>query len=304
MNELVLRGLDGSNPLAFLAALGTLRLASLRWPRCQPLLAWRQAGTWQPVLSQVPVSEDALSPALLEAPGVPVDSFSALGKDLTVDGATYLEFLQSAINETTANDRRASDFAGAFASEVAVDEKKDRIQYTDFCFIAGSGHQHFLGTIAALAKGVTQEHLDGALFGSMRSDQKGNSFRWNPADASEYALQWDDPSRLGAWTNWGANRLAFEALPLLPVHPSESGRLLTTGFRREYRRHEFSWPMWIPPLSIDEVRSLVAWTEIHEANPEPQQLTARGVARVFRSSRVRIGQGANFKVSFRPARAL
>ena len=37
---LVLNGLDGANPLAFLAALGTLRGLTLAWPERRIRLSW------------------------------------------------------------------------------------------------------------------------------------------------------------------------------------------------------------------------------------------------------------------------
>lgn len=50
-NGLLLRGLDGANPLAFLAALGTLRTLSLAWPDKKVRMNWVLAeGAWRPVL--------------------------------------------------------------------------------------------------------------------------------------------------------------------------------------------------------------------------------------------------------------
>jgi hypothetical protein len=48
---LLLYGLDGSNPLAFLAALGTLRSLSLLWPEERVRLAWKiHEGAFRPML--------------------------------------------------------------------------------------------------------------------------------------------------------------------------------------------------------------------------------------------------------------
>src|SRR4051794_39113067 len=50
-NTILLSGLDGSNPLAFLAALGTLRTLSLALPDDRISMAWRIAdGAWRPEL--------------------------------------------------------------------------------------------------------------------------------------------------------------------------------------------------------------------------------------------------------------
>jgi hypothetical protein len=37
-----IKGLDGRNPLAFLAALGTLRTATLTWPDLPCRMNWKQ----------------------------------------------------------------------------------------------------------------------------------------------------------------------------------------------------------------------------------------------------------------------
>jgi len=45
-------------------------------------------------------------------------------------------------------------------------------------------------------------------------------------------------------------------------------------------------------------------SELQADAPEHEVLLAMGVKEVYRAQRVRIGQGANFKVSFRPARTI
>jgi hypothetical protein len=54
---------------------------------------------------------------------------------------------------------------------------------------------------------------------------------------------------------------------------------------------------------VDTVRSLLGLQLLQEDSPDRVKLAAIGVDEVFRVQKVRIGQGANFKVSFRPARA-
>ncbi len=48
--EHLLEGLAGDNPLAFLAAMGTLRVLSQRWHDRRIRMSWRCAGPWRPVL--------------------------------------------------------------------------------------------------------------------------------------------------------------------------------------------------------------------------------------------------------------
>jgi hypothetical protein len=238
-----------------------------------------------------------------------VDLFSELlGKNITVDKDTFKRFADNAADLATPRDRRCADFAAAFGSEVCVDEKKNRIDYTSFCFVTGSGHQDFLETMKALAENVKPEHLQRTLFENWESADKGLSLRWDPAEAREYALRWNNPGPEGVWTMWGANRLAVEALPFFPAHPAGS-ELETTGFRVAKRAEgtrwpEFTWPVWTHAVGCDTVRSLVGLSELQDRIPDRQSLRQRGIREVYRAQRIRVGVGKNFKVSFSQARAV
>jgi hypothetical protein len=308
MSSMVFRGIEGSNPLGFLAAAGALRLLDLMWRDREIRLRWIRDDGWRAEISGLPVEDEAELCGLLDekAAWAPLDAFSELGEDVTVERPLFERVVRQVAAGTTAGDRRAADFAAAFGSDVCEDKEKNknRIQYTDLCFITGSGHQHFLGTARALAKSVGPEHLREALFGPWRRADKSLSLRWDPGDAKEYALQWGDPSSEGVYSTWGANRLAFEALPLFPTVPTGK-RLRTTGFRTQNRAREFTWPLWTQPAAIDTARSLLSLRELEQETPDRAQLQAMGVEEIFRVRRVRIPpNGANFKVSFRPARAV
>ena len=309
-DELVLRALDGSNPLAFLAALGTLRLATLE-TRANIKMAWeRLDGFWRPKLQGIHCTEEELCEKMTACRwwATAEEFVTSLGKNITIPKGKFKPFVERAELTASSHDRRAADFAAAFGCEACEEEDNDRIERTDFCFITGSGHQDFLGTIAALQKNVTCRHLYEALFGGWRPE-KGFSMRWDPSDAAEYALQWNDPGPRGAWAVRGANRLATEALPLFPTAPMKGG-LQTTGFRRRKRQNEFTWPIWRDGVGCASVRSLVALAELQKS-PESENggfsreaLLAMGVEEIYRAQRVRIGEGANFKVSFRLARSV
>ena len=46
MAEIVLEALNGGNPLAYLAAIGALRIATLAWPGESVRLNWKNIGGW------------------------------------------------------------------------------------------------------------------------------------------------------------------------------------------------------------------------------------------------------------------
>ena len=174
--SMTLTGLDGSNPLGYLAALGSLRLAQLRWPDFEPKLHWTRNGAWRPVLSDLPgVNQQELCEGLLAAPSAPIPLFETLGKDLTVPPEVFAGFTRLCYEETLSGDRRPGDFASSFGSEVCEDDN-GRIRYTDFCFVTGSGHQHFLGSAVALTERVNWEMVAHCLFVGMDEQDKSFSF--------------------------------------------------------------------------------------------------------------------------------
>ena len=201
MSSMVFRGIEGSNPLGFLAAAGALRLLDLMWRDREVRLRWIRDDGWRAEVLGLPLEDEAELCRLLheKASWAPLDSFGELGDDVTVERPLFERVVRQVVAGTTAGDRRAADFAAAFGSDVCEDKDKNRIQYTDLCFITGSGHQHFLGTARALAESAGTEHLREALFGPWRRADRSLSLRWDPGDAKEYALQWDDPSGEGVY---------------------------------------------------------------------------------------------------------
>jgi hypothetical protein len=301
---MLLRGIDGSNPLAFLASIGAMRLIDDLWRDQRVRIRWVRTDAWRPEFGGLPTTdEEELCRALHdEARWAPLGSFEALGNNLTVSRDVFEAVVRGSAVCVTSEDRRMSDFAAAFGSEILEEEKEPRIQTTDFCFIRGSGNQDFLRTARILAQQTEVVHLHEALFGPWRY-RKHLSMRWDPEDAKAYALQWKDPGPAGAAAVWGANRLAFEGLPMFPTLPTLSG-LRTTGFETHRGSPEFTWPIWTEWAGTDTVRSLVSLRELQSAEPDHIVLGEMGVTAVFRATRVRIGQGGKFKLSFRPARAV
>jgi len=162
--------------------------------------------------------------------------------------------------------------------------------------MSGAGHQHFLYFMRKLIDETNTEHLREALFGPWRYRDPAPSLRWDPEDDRRYALRWREPSTDPLRTVRGANRLAFEALSLLPVIPTHT-RAVTTGFTGQRSSNIFwTWPIWSRSLPLDVTRSLLSLSTLvteNEANSHAE-LTARGIVAVFRSQRISIGKYRNF----------
>lgn len=303
-------GLDGSNPLAFLAAVGALRSLSLGIPDSKVSMRWIAEGRWVPELHVSPaLTRDELIERLhrrmVAMRGHDAFSFA---NNLSVPRTTFRIHCEQAAGQASPSDRTSADFACGFGSDVLeTDTEPPVIQDTAFRTMSGAGHQHFLTFFRNIAAATEPHHLKKALFETWRYDDplSNHTTRWDPQEDVRYALRWSDPSGEGNIRSrsggvLGANRLAIEAIPVFPCQPVK-GRLETSGFRgRKSSDTALTWPIWDVPIGLDVVRTLLASTELQEDQPDRTRLRQRGVAETYRSMRITVGKYRNFT----PARSV
>jgi hypothetical protein len=302
-HEVLMRGIDGANPLGFLAALGTLRALSSEGAGA--LLRWtKHANAWRPSLVlHDPIDEGVLVERLHSTltDSIPADVFS-LGDNPSVPLDVFRPYAHACAKAALGGDRTRADFAAAFAGEHPVD-KEGKVPDTALRTMSGAGHQHFLKFMRNFIEQVRPEHLRKALFDAWHYDDpvQNMTLRWDPSDDNRYALRWSDPSgdpdRKSGGSMWGANRLAIEALPLLPTLPTHR-QLETVGFHTQgARKTHWTWPIWDAPTGVDTVRSLLDMADVHRcgsAGTQPPMLSARGIVEVYRSRRLTTGKFRNF----------
>lgn len=294
VNRLLLPGLDGANPLGFLAAVGTLRTLGVNRPNVDWRMAWvSKGGVWCPELS---ASRTLNATELVELLGTALQREDTpefdFAKNLAITGDEFRGVVQRAQASASKNDRRFADFLAAFGCEALVGDN-DKIQDTAFRTMSGVGHQHFLGTMRALVGETTNSQLNEALFETWAYSQRKLGLRWDPKEDRRYALRWSDPSDgEGVPVVRGANRLAVEALPLFPTAPN-GNRLETAGFTDRM----FTWPIWGWPLSVDVVCSLLALKETQALEPDRVCLSAMGVVELYRSQRISVDKYRNFSMA-------
>ncbi|HEX8204335.1 MAG TPA: hypothetical protein VF590_27905 [Isosphaeraceae bacterium] len=245
------------------------------------------------------------------------------------------EAVSAAVEETTGNKRYFADFLSGFTSGFATNEK-DELEPTRFYMT--SGRQVFLKEVrklaVGLASGLTVNRRDKApdvlfreaLLGPWSYEDPQHSLGWDPDTERLHALRAKSPTGETPQGVAAAVWLAFEALPLFPSFFSSErlktrtdrqsrasgprpvpgshigGRLKTRGFSLigSEDKMYFSWPIWIPALSLSTLRSLLALDALVQEKPPLDELRNRGVAAVFRSERYKVKtQGAYFV--FRPA---
>lgn len=284
-------GLDGSNLLAYLAALGTLRALALADPSAEVRMGWAERETWIPTLyhSKAHSADDILDFLTSRVCGAETaDRAWSIGDSLTLTCAEFGKAMRESIEGEDQGPRSTPDFLAAFGSDVyGAGPKKMAMSDTAFRTMSGAGHQHFLAFMRELAANTEREHLRRALFAVWDYADERPSLRWDPADYRPHALRASDPSTDPIRTMRGANRLAIEALPLFPTAPV-GRRIRTTGFRGGDSGAEVVWPIWTDGLDVGSVRSVLA-SRVEEGRP--------GIAQVFRAVRFTEGKYRNFSPS-------
>jgi hypothetical protein len=373
-HSLELSGVDGANPLGFLAALGTLVTARAAG-ETDARLFWRRGRTWVPALDALSVSDPAkLSEKLarelrgrevavsaeqrheaaqraldeastsikkkrdeikkrglareerrsaIEAEVTPLEQEHdrrrtewraalkdavprpelALGKKIDCTADEYRKHATALLEQAVHATREPLDLLAAFGSDACVKKNRrnpDEIDPTPFCFTTGGGHQYFLESARKLMAAVSVERVQETLFGPWTYRDPGLSMRWDPVEDKRYALTDLRPADEGASTVWMANLLAYRGLTLFPCAPTRRG-LGTTAWSTP-DGEVFTWPIWEFAASPDMIRSLLQLRELTGQVPHWAILRDRGIAEVFRASRIKVGAGSNSKLNFAKSR--
>lgn len=316
--HLHLTGLDGSNPLGFLAAVGLLRVLDDATPAAlpRPTLVWADSGQWLPWLQVVQTQEQVLDIVVQHARASLAEaatcfSYDAEGRaSLRGDGLVRdlkplpegLRALQDAAAVQAIQDppsavrRRSVDWMAAFGSECVTDNN-GRVKPGALHFTAGQ--QAFLTMVREQAEGLDTAMVAEALFGPWVGTSRLPSLSWNAAAARGYAYRATDPSKEKRSSVPSADVLAFAAWTLLPS-VSDGRRLRTARCAGGWKDGTFSWPVWTVPCTAQTVASLMVRRDIDELTAAERR--ALGVGLIFRSSVTRSDQGGYG--SFAPAAVL
>ena len=300
--EYALSGLDGSNLLGFLAALGTLKAASDMSPGANWLMRWtNETGPWRPLLAGATVAEpDDLVADLADYLSSTSNRALEIAENLNIPAETFRSLALEAQEAATTEDRRYADYIAAFGCENAVVRNRKGLPIQRTFLSATSGRQQFLNTMRETVVVAGFEHLRRSLFEPWQRDDKQLGLRWDPAEYRPYAKRWNDPSdnKDPPKTERGANRLAIEALPLLPTAIVRNG-LQTTGFTQLNGNEPWiSWPIWTCSINIDVVASVLRLGELQPGQQRPlpiwEHLDRLGIVALYRSQRFIDGKYPNF----------
>ena len=296
-------GLNGGNPLGFLAAIGLFRHVATKLGSTVRLKWEIAGGNWSPTL----LGEHAI----LNSDEAMLDwLFESLRSDR---GKHYLERLSEnsneslgltrpsvyslAANDASSSDRIAADWLSCNGSDLcdATRANQLRVKRVD----------QFPGSVNALGADLTREQLERTLFRRWDyADPKRNlSLHLEPRDDRRYAYQWHrpekDPQQARSGSMAGANRLALESWPLLQSVALGSV-LQTIGFSgtQPTKGIRWTWPLWVVPISLCDVSAILNLSDLQsdantKASGNGKTLSARGVGIAFRLHRILVQKTPN-----------
>ncbi len=296
-----LKGLDGSNPLAFLAALGTLRILNQAAETENIKMGWTQAGgNWNPLLhsdsymdkdelvqilfNNAPNPINLLSHELLQKTAVTAKSWT---NTLKFPYEAYRQYCRNAIKESNFSKREKTDAAAALGSDSTyiTDKKVKRVKKTSLDFTAGN--QSILKMMEEVVEQTKPAEIKQTLFNGFKYSKEITSLRWDPLDEKrQYALQAVDPTNSSGnpiQADAGANRLAIAGILELPLVPVGK-RTNTIGIGFSKRGKYWVWPIWDKAISMDAVRSILkSFLSSIDSQSGKKSLRHRGIVQVYRS---------------------
>lgn len=319
MNEsrLTLTGLDASNPLAYLAALGILQaLNDSSGAHRSPAswrLSWRDDGRWLAVLQGSDDADDVIQRLHAEAASWRDElalqlAYDGDGKliaptaekatfDLKPNPEAFRAFADRIAEACRPDNLRSARTVAAYGSELVTDNNGN-LKPTALHFTTGK--QSFLGMVRALQQGLTDEDFREAMLGPWQNVSRLPSLSWNASAPRIYAYRAKNPSDEQRGSVPAADWLAFIGLRFFPT-VSKHSRLLTPCVEGGWKDSTLRWPIWTVPLSVNAIRSLLTWRGLRDTFASEQRIAA-GIAALYESKILRSDQGGYG--SFSPASVL
>jgi len=309
MSNLECPGLDGRNPLHFLASLGLLRLGDRIEPGFR--LGWyRVGGEVHPIIGPVHDQEVWLNVVLrgLKELGRKKDEEARtepkgiahfgerIGEDPLKVRRHFQEALQDWWNarnisrsgqEISTDDPwlRIAQFPALCCDRVAED---GRVKPTPYSFSNGSSGKYLMKDFRRITSLLTLERLRGTLFGGKErfaQNTAGATLCWDPSEMRLYATSWKNPEYMEQNPDIGANALAYLGLSMLPAIPVRRGITAVAIEERSFR-----WPIWSPMLTLDVVGGLLARAERYNR----EQLRKAGIMEIRKSEIVNPNNKRNY----------
>ena len=294
---LLVRGIDGTTPLGFLAALGLMQVLEDSTGREQdvPRLSWKQLDAWRPIV-HTPSSLESVAQLIFEDRTRWADSpllkfryvkqekqgpkaVGGLKAPLSVvrawvralrdqkDEASLAYGAALFCQDVTELNKKPATEEGHRTAGIAVDTEIGMEFTVERSFLdLTSRNAQFLEQVEIIRDYLTLERILHALRTGNVDYDSPRTLDWDPAADTPGAIYTGFRRGYLPVHEW----LGFRALCLFPVAGSGSKVRMTacTGRRLD---GEFTWPLWERPASVDAIRSLLGHPDLSRLRAEERR---------------------------------
>ena len=265
---MMLPGIDGSNLLGFMTALGVLRLldddaAARNLP--QPRLLF--SSSCIAAVDTPHESQDAVVEALVAG----LETRRSYFRDSLADVNKPADFSHDRFSSAVTS---ATGWQQYLLAGLACNTGEEKSFESTLCAANGASHQELIRSIRDVLALVEPGHVRAAAFQSwtrsyevsadlrkkLNLGTRKPTLRLDPADERLYALRATNPTPASSeyMTELGAQALAVPAFELLPVCPLRRPICIASRAPRASNRVYFQWCLWGVPATLGCVRALLA----------------------------------------------
>ncbi len=297
MRRIELTGLRGDLPIGAMAALAVLRICSRSERIAGAKLCWSgDVGDFRAALeTENDVSAEDLLHALVSDVHRKRD-WPDWEQVKTLTPEEFRPVATDSVSTSLPDNRERCDWIGCLTTELSV-SRDGKLESTPFDMSVA--RQKFLTDARRLSATVgSDDEYREALFGPWKYRDDQHSLGWDPTTIRLGAFTYKAPTDMVNSGVRAAVWLAFQSLPLFACF--YAGGLRTRGFMQNRRETTLVWPIWRPPISLQELAILLGWVGVYKDAPKPKraEMRARGIAAVYRSERFKPNQ---YMTTFRSA---
>jgi hypothetical protein len=284
MSHVPITGLDGTEPIGFMAGLGVLRLIDRVTTGAR--LGWIESGGgWHPFYQTA--NCECLPETLAEQASECLRTLSQngefgiahFGEKISVDRSVFRIHADYAVSSLQKEDFDAplsrddgwmtTAMLSSFASDGLL-EKNGTVSATAISFSNGASGQLLLKDFLTAARLCSPDRLKATFCGKPILESI-TSLNWDPKDQRAAAHRWQDPATEKQDVDPAVNALAFIGLSYFTAVPGK--RLQSLGWSKD-RPRGLCWPLWDYSLSSDCVATCIA----HSLNMrDPESLGVREI---------------------------
>ena len=269
MNSIECLGIDGTNPLGFLASMGALRVATLHDSNAK--MRWNiDVAQPYPILDTT-LSQDEFAQCCADEIKN-VEKWLPKRDIISTDPDSFrrdFESVEKRLLQASQESVELSfmDYIAAFGSDGVCKTNSSAISVSDLSFSNGNSGQCLFKDYRAISANpsINADLIRMNILGHQKKYGKQISLNWDPGTLRSHALRWKKPAddAKEKKVDWAMDTLAFLGLAAFPAVPVDDKLQTTAIFKNSKLGDAFIWHLWKSDISYKVACSLLTSSKTH-----------------------------------------